>query len=166
MKEKFYIFLDFNGVLTNWKHSREMEKEKGISSFDSGDEINPVSVEALNFLIEKLEENFEVQLVFSSMKRLTSDYYDITFDMYKAGIKGSQLMGRTPVGKEKHRGKEIEAYVKNKNVKNFVIIDDEIGKIKEIYDIKDIIRTDLYDTGLTKKHVDEFLINHEQINQK
>lgn len=163
MKEQFYIFLDFAGVLTNFSYSTpEEERDSRVQN-----DICPWSVEALNLLIDKLEENYETRLVFASTLRIRPDNMTkCFFGMHKAGVREEQLqyMVENVIHNDGHRGREIEEFIVNNKVKNFVVIDDNYLPIMENIDEKYIIKTEAYHKGLTEGHVEEFL-NREHMNK-
>ena len=50
MRENFYIFLDIDGVMYDWDYM----KKNNIHNFGVVNTFSPESVEALNYLMEKL----------------------------------------------------------------------------------------------------------------
>ena len=68
-RENFYLFLDVDGVLWDWKWRIEMIKEGKIKKGGLITNFNPKSVHALNTLIEYLNENYNCKIVISSTWR-------------------------------------------------------------------------------------------------
>ena len=68
-RKNFYIFLDIDGVLWDWDWRLGAIDKGKIKRISYIADLNPKSIEALNFLIEKLNENFNAKLVISSTWR-------------------------------------------------------------------------------------------------
>lgn len=68
--------------------------------------------------------------------------------------KGLPIIGTTPMINSQ-RGKEIKTYLKEHNIKDFIIIDDEIFKDFDDEIINRLVKTDFYQDGLEEQHVVE-----------
>lgn len=159
MKQNFYIFLDIDGVLNDWKYLKyyldNHPEEKGgvITRF------NPMSMFALNYLIEKLEKDYNVCLVIISTWR--SNMVETVKTLKNQNLKyNKQIDALGFYFNSYQRGKEILKYLENKNDKtNFVIIDDEDFDYKNNISKNKIIKTNFFDNSLNLKQVINFLKN-------
>lgn len=154
MKENFYIFLDIDGVMFDWDFIKSLgRKNLGIITV-----FNPKSVDALNYLIEKLSERYSPKLVISSSWRT---FWDETIEVLN---KNGVNLGNTPVFRTKitstphKRGEEIIDFLNtNGYTDNFVIIDDEAFDYAQHFSQHKIIKTGLFTQSLRKAMVDKFL---------
>ena len=154
MREKFYVFLDIDGVMYDW----EFLKSQGIKSFGRIKTFNPDSVQALNYLLETLNQNHDTELVISSTWR--RDMLDTVKTLKDNGVKMNlRRVFSTPIFNEsKTRGKEILSYLSNRqDNQNYVIIDDEVSDIAPHFDSSKIIQTNIFTSSLKKSMVDKFL---------
>ena len=63
-KQPFYIFLDFDGVLNDFEGADNIFKFGGLFVSENDKRtFNPYSIEALNYLIETLKQEYEVKLL-------------------------------------------------------------------------------------------------------
>lgn len=171
MKENFYVFLDIDGVL--WDEQfidklikndvRERENDS-LSNY-----FKPSSMDALNFLIDNLKQNFEVVLVISSTRRI--DMPKITEQLKSNGLIEVSKIDRTAVSLdmfEMDRGLEIINYlVKHNNSKNYCVIDDEVNDITPYIEKEHIIKTS-DQKALHQKQVIKFLkrLNFNKENEQ
>ena len=66
-KEKFLIFLDFDGVLNDIKSVSHLLKMGGFFVREDDDNVfYKESIEAINYLIETMSLKYDVQLVLST----------------------------------------------------------------------------------------------------
>ena len=159
MKQNFYVFLDIDGVLNdknyleNYLDNHPEEKGGVITRF------NPMSMFALNYLIEKLEKDYNVCLVISSTWR--SNMVETVKTLKNQNLKyNKQIDALGFYFNSNQRGKEILKYLENKNDKtNFVIIDDEDFDYKNNISKNKIIKTNFFDNSLNLKQVINFLKN-------
>lgn len=153
MREKFYVFLDIDGVMYDW----EFLKSQGIKSFGRIKTFNPESVSALNYLLETLNQSYETELVISSTWR--RDMLDTVKTLKDNGVKMNlRKVFATPIFNEsKTRGEEILSYLsKRQDNQNYIIIDDEISDIAPHFSSDKIIKTNIFTSGLKKDMVDKF----------
>lgn len=156
-KENFYIFLDIDGVLWDWKWRMNQIKEGKIENRAFAVEFNPESIQALNFFISELEKNYNCKLVISSTWR--NDMQMTESVLQANGLKYSGELNATPISENpKNRGNEILAFLGSSKTENFVIIDDESFDFKQKFSKDKIIKTSLQDKSLTKKEVEEWLL--------
>lgn len=157
MKPKFYIFLDIDGVMYDWDSiKKENIKFNGII-----DKFSTHSVEALNYLMEKLRTEFTPVLVISSTWRK-----DMFFTIRKLKENGVKLDLRnttsTPItSTPEKRGQEILSVLKiSPKKENYVIIDDEMFDYREHFSETKIIKTNIFNDSLRKDKIDNYFKNN------
>ena len=164
MKKKFYIFLDIDGVL--WDEPHILEQSKNDSLYDSlgKNAFKKESMQALNLLIEGLEQSYSVQLVISSDRR--GDMQKTTKVLYDNELKYQNKIDKTPATLSQIRGFEIKKYLLQKNeLKSYVVIDDEIADIKPFVPMEKIIKTS-DQSALNLKQVKHFLNKHNLLTEE
>lgn len=163
LKENFYLFLDIDGVLYDITWIKK-EFDSGNISVRDLHTFKPESVSALNFLISKLQEKFNVDLVICSTWRINMK--DTVCTLYKNGLKNFKEIHSTGFSfNEADREEEIFKYLQDKpNNQNIVIIDDESFNYKKYFPQSKIIKPSIYSNSLSFQMVNEFLINN-QINE-
>lgn len=156
MKKKFYIFLDIDGVLYDWDYiigeveSGRMKRGSFINKF------KPESMMALNFLIQSLSIKYDVQLVISSTWRSNLPFTIKT--LKDNGLKYNKIIEATPIWDPAKRGEQILSYLNDNHCKKeFVIIDDEMFDFAKYFDKKNIIKTEMFHSALSKSDVEKFL---------
>lgn len=159
MKE-FYIFLDIDGVLWDWPYLKKGMNEGRIKRGGIIEDLKPESIEALNYLIEKLSIKYDVKLVISSSWRFNMER---TLEIIKkAGLNYNKPIDRTIINFQ-NRGIQIKEYLKDKVNYDYVIIDDEDFDFNEHFQKEKIIKTDVMKGALSIKLVDNFLNNNNII---
>lgn len=153
MKPSFYVFLDIDGVLWDWKFIKQSRVKKGgkIITF------NPESIEAVNYLLENLSLNFDPRLVISSTWRRNMDLTKRV--LYASGLTiGEDKIYSTEIlPLFKARELEVARFLKSVNEKkNYLIIDDDYDFAK-IFNENRVIKTNIYDGCLQKSMIDDFL---------
>jgi len=156
MKEKFYVFLDIDGVLWDW----DVLDEMGQSTSPNGSCIDlfcKSSVEALQFLCDELQKQYEIDLV------ITSSGWDKLNELvpllHRHGFAFPKETHTTRFIDRK-RTLEIQDYLQDKkNAQNYVIVDDETIDIKEHFNCEQIITTNIFHNCLKKSQVETFLNN-------
>ena len=154
MREKFYVFLDIDGVMYDWDYLKSL----GRKSFGIIKTFNPDSVQALNYLLETLNNSYDTELVISSTWR--RDMLDTVKTLKDNGVKMNlRRVFSTPIFNEsKTRGEEILSYLsKRQDNQNYVIIDDETCDIEPHFSKDRIIKTNIFTSSLKKSMVDKFL---------
>lgn len=150
-KEKFYVFLDIDGVLWDWQwlkaeYTRGLKKQTIITVF------NPNSISALNFLLATLEKNYDCQLVISSTWRY--DMQKTNSTLRKNGLKYDKELLATPTSTSpEKRSYEILDFLNGAKTKNLLIIDDESFDYSANFSIKNIIKTNIANHSLNKQDV-------------
>lgn len=159
MKE-FYIFLDIDGVLWDWPYLKKGINEGRIKRGGIIEDLKPESIEALNYLIEKLSIKYDVKLIISSSWRFNMER---TLEIIKkAGLNYNKPIDRTIINFQS-RGIQIKEYLKDKVNYDYVIIDDEEFDFNEHFQKEKIIKTDVMKGALSIKLVDNFLNNNNII---
>lgn len=151
---KFYIFLDIDGVMFDWKYILSKPKQGGIIS-----DFNPESVKALNKLMADLSTEYKPELV------ITSAWRKDMFAVYKAfrenGVTMSRSIHITSIrqgGDSSRRGEAIFDYLGGTTKdRNFVIIDDESFDFDKYFDKSSIIKTSMTNGSLNTEMVDKYL---------
>lgn len=161
MKDKFYIFLDIDGVLYDWNFILKKSDKKActIKNFD------PKSIDALNFLIEKLSKSFNVEIVITSTWRINMQK---TIEiLLKNGLNKTIKINSTEISNyPQNRGLEILNYLQNNSCKNFVIIDDEMFDFDKYFKKSHIIKTNIFNSSLNKEMIINFLDGLDDINNR
>jgi hypothetical protein len=131
------IFLDADGVMNGIRNWPENAPRNWI---------DPRTVERLN----QITTRTGAKLVISSSWRLFWDVKDI---LKKAGVTGT-VIGETPYLAGRDRGTEIQSWLADHRVDNYVILDDD-SDMGELVDR--LIQTD-WDLGLQDKHINQVVI--------
>ena len=160
-RENFYIFLDIDGVLWDWDWRLDAIDKGKIKSKHFIEEFNPKSIDALNYLINKINETREVKLVISSTWRSDLDFTKEIFDKLNVSYSG-EYFGTKITGHPEKRGLEILDFLQNHEKGDYLIIDDESFDFKQHFSNDKIIKTSLYNDSLSKKHIDKWLEKHPE----
>ena len=140
------IFLDIDGVLVSWDdYDRRCEGLKEEEKPKFGDiEERPL------MLLKELIEATEAKVVLSSSWR-NSNYLTDKVRNSLATI-GVSLHDVTPRLMDGDRADEIRAWLKDKEVESFVILDDDSFEFEKNELSNNLIKTTM-DSGLQKEHV-------------
>ena len=165
-KQPFYIFLDFDGVSNDFEGADNIFKFGGLFVSENDKRtFNPYSIEALNYLIETLQQEYECKLVLSTTWR---HFFDKAKHILKNnGLEYLGVIGKTPYMFLKKRAYEIMEYlqVKNEN-ENFVVIDDK-QHLPKFFKGKNGIKTNILNGALNMSTVLNYLdINFEPLAHK
>lgn len=160
-REDFYLFLDFDGVLWDWKWRLNEIKHGRIKKGSMVNEFNPESIEALNTLLDYIGKSYECHLVISSSWRALFEHAKNT--LIKNGVNLPNNIDKTPRAKKNNgRGEEILEYLKGKeNWHNILIIDNDIDDIKKKFSSNQIIKTSIFDGALNKKQITTWINKRE-----
>ena len=151
MSNRKIIFLDCDGVINHrkWYNSNEYWNNNYIDP-----DIDPKVIERLNYLCSETG----AKIVISSSWKVVSSYKN---RLERAGLKN--IIGKTPdfiflTTEDYCRGLEIQEYLNNHNVNNYIIIDDT----KDFYDsqLDHFIHVD-YNEGFTE---DDFKVAKNMLN--
>lgn len=146
---KKVLFLDIDGVLNS--HIFEMKKDLDKRHIPYRSEIDPETIEYLNFLIK---EEPSLEIVISSSWRDELHIDDIREYLEDAGLTPHKITGTTQEGISK--AEAIDNYVKSIFIDRYCIIDDDW-----LFDLKSphqkyFIKTAFHE-GLKPKHLDLIL---------
>ena len=110
MKQNFYVFLDIDGVLNDWKYLQYYFDKNPDEKGGTITRFNPTSIFALNYLIEKLEQDYNVTLVISSTWR--SNMVETVKILKEQNLKYDKQIENIGFNyKQNYRGKEILKYL-------------------------------------------------------
>ena len=174
MKEQYFIFLDIDGTLVDLEYG---QRARGpFFSFGKNTVLNPESIEALNLLIDSLEQKYDTRLVITSGRR--KNLHECVRHLYDNGLKYDKPITCTPLT-EGRRGQKIvdfmmtsstQKYPKAKKLidfilkryadhgyKNYVVLENDISKIRyEIPPARRII-TNAKNKALQPYQVEKYL---------
>ena len=147
MREQYFIFLDIDGTLVDLKYGQRARGPFFI--FGKNTVLNPESIEALNLLINSLEQKYDTNLVITSGRR--KNLHECVSHLYDNGLKYDKPITCTPLV-EGRRGQKIidfmmtsssQKYPKAKKLidfilkryadhgyKNYVVLENDISKIR------------------------------------
>lgn len=176
MQEKFYVFLDIDGTL--WDYKNLAKRGKVVVG------LNPESVQAVYALMDSLEQKYEAELVITSRRRvdwwsclkfLKEQGFDIfRYNLHRThlvnwkkprGVKIAEYMYNDKIGKSFEEPKVFprlfEGFLakrENKKMKsNFVVIDDDLKPLKNYVLPENIIKTNVKNKSLDLEMVESFL---------
>jgi hypothetical protein len=155
------IFLDFDGVLNSQKYF--MERHNDIIEYCNqykNDPFNPefqverqllnIDVRCLNYLLKIIHRTHAKVVVISSWKILT--IFPVIIERLKR--LGVPIIGVTE-DDSIHRGDGIKKYLENNNVKNYIILDDEIFVDYDEELLEHLVKTSFYEDGLNEETMNE-----------
>lgn len=154
MRKSFFIFLDIDGVMFDWKYLLTKPKSSGVIN-----DFNPESVKALNLLMSILSKEYKTRLV------ITSTWRKDMMAVFKAFRENGVNMTREvmidstkPYTDSRYRGKDILDYLGGTTEdKNFVIIDDESFDFDKYFNKSSILKTNMIDNSLNTEMVTNYL---------
>ena len=157
MKKDFYVFLDIDGVLWDWKFIREQVEQGKLKRGGLIDTFNPQSIRAIDNLLYGLEKQYNVQLVLSSTWRY--EMRTAIKTLKRNGFEHYDQMDTTPISRTpEHRGLEILKYLEDKQKPyDFVVIDDEMYDFADCFNLSHLIKTNMLNASLSQEQVDVFL---------
>lgn len=133
------IFLDMDGVVNNTSSYNiiTLPIKSDDNRYYSSTYVSAECVAPFIKLLEYCNKN-SIDIVISSTWRLgtTVRYFNEWLNTYFGRHKLPKISGFTPRNYENHRGNEILQYVKENDIDNFIVIDDDI------FDINDVIEND------------------------
>ena len=166
-KEKYYVFLDIDGTL--WDYEYRMYNNNGL--------LKPQSMEALNYLLDRISDEHDVQIVMTSRRRKQFD--SACKLLYDSGLKKCyKNIDKTP-WVEGDRGKKILDYMKNSGQKfiydnnilkqkllrmlkkpifdRYVVLEDESDKVVQAIPKDKLISPNIISNALSMDMVKNFL---------
>lgn len=155
------IFLDFDGVLNNEsffiKRHRNMQGLRMIdlnkineTDLKVKDLLCEIDLDNLDVLKEIINETDSKVVVISSWKKLKV-FYKVSRHLVDLGI---PIIGMTSDNSD-NRGEGIKNYLKNHEVDNYIVIDDDIFPDYDEEIMNHLIKTSFYNYGLTEEHKEE-----------
>lgn len=151
------IFLDIDGVLNSLNHfinmhSKVLELYEN-KNYNNSNELKlkrvmmDIDINKVNILKDIVEETNSNVVIISSWKTLGVFPYvkDKLIDM------GIPIIGVTK-DDNGYRGKGIKNYIKENNITNYIVIDDEVFDDYDGEILGKLIKTSFYDDGLEEKH--------------
>ena len=145
-----YLFLDIDGVMNSFNDykmsNEEFMKKLNKISFH----LNPEKIKILN----EIYLEYKPTIILSSYWRKRFSLKKINKIFKKSGFIGKISDKTTKKGEEHNdRWNQIQKYISQKNVKNYIILDDEhITRNQKV--VPNFIKTDSY-VGLKIKHLKE-----------
>ena len=154
-KDKFLIFLDFDGVLNDIKSVSHLLKMGGFFVREDDDNVFcKDSINAINYLIETMSLKYDVQLVLTTFWKCFPKAVNI---LKNNGLIYSGKINSTPIFFGQRKAKEIIHYlIENDEWKEFLIIDDK-SSLKKCFSEKNFIKTNIWDGALTISDVLNYL---------
>ena len=149
-KDKYYIFLDIDGVLWDWNYLKQAQA-KTNRLLRADEVLNPDSVEALNKLIDVIDAGFDTRLVISSSWRNSTHKRNNNYMLYDYGLKYKKPLYHTRLRGEDDtlttRGEEINDYLERHGMDietgNYVVIDDEMQSLRPFMEMGRVIETSM-----------------------
>ena len=157
MKENFYVFLNIDSALIDASYDIEKTEKDKVK-------FNTEGAEALKFLLEKLGDYFDVNLVISSVWRL--DMAKTINKLYENNLLNVKKVEATKASTYDIRGLEIKEYLKDKaNKNNYLVIDSETKDIASFLDKKRIMKIPT-EENLKKEQINKFLIEKSILKEE
>lgn len=163
MKDKYYIFLDIDGVLWDFQYRVSAIKEGIIPKREILSSFNPKSIDALNNLIALTDKNFEPELVISSSWR--ENMFETKKILFENGLEYNKPINSTPWNLNPlFRGKEILEYLDYVGrTDNYVVIDDFSFDFSSTLIKENIIKTNIANGSLNNEHIKIFITHHPEL---
>ena len=147
MREQYFVFLDIDGTLIDLKYG---QRTRGpFFEFGENTVLNPESIEAVNLLLESLEQKYDTRLVITSGRR--KNFVPCVKNLYENGLKYDRAITCTPLTQER-RGQKIVDFMMTSSLprypkvqkvvdfilrryadhgyKNYVVLDNDVSKIR------------------------------------
>ena len=175
-KQPFYIFLEINGVLYDEKSAYDAH---GFFYPVSEPKLKSSSINALNFLIEKIEKNYDSKLIIISRRRKNLPYcisyikyFGVKYNKpffateFTEGPRGKKILkSMNDDGLIPHKKPTVKTIISNllttakddNSFKNYVVINPKSSKISKYIPKEHLIVTDRLRNSLTQEQVNLFL---------
>ena len=156
-KERYYIFLDVDGVLYDYAWIKKNNKDvRTIRKFKKE------SIDALNLLISNLEKKYDVDIVITSTWRLYK-FQTLLSMLEYSGLNYAKDIHKTHESiRPFTRGEDILSYLKHrKNPNNYVIIDDESFDFAKYFNTTKIIKPNIQNNALNTEMFTKFLSDNK-----
>lgn len=167
MKRDFYVFLDIDGVLWDWKWRKEQINLGLIKKpFSIITNFKPESMQALNYLIENLNARYNCKLVISSSWRYMLERAKQT--LIKNGLTYDQEILATDTNTPLYgREFQILRFLKSRDEKcKYLIIDDTMFGYDNHFCPQKVIRTNIFNNSLNMTQVISWLKVHNLYKEK
>ena len=146
------IFLDFDGVLNYQKFV--LNRNRKIRNIEPYDSLELLDLRKV-LLVKDICNNTGAKIVVvSSWKKMLS-YRDVEKVLKDIGL---PIIGTTITKEHGTRGKEIKDFIKEYNIKKYIVIDDEIFKDYDEEILSRLIKTFFYEDGITCENVEEAIL--------
>lgn len=126
-KQRTYLFLDIDGVFIPFENHDSVDH----SYFDKIEKWSKDAIDNLNSLCKQ----FTPKVVIISSFRLSKTLEQIKKTLKKAGFIGD-VISELPNRKDEKRFQEVSDYVKDNNISNYIIIDDQNHDIEKASHLK------------------------------
>ena len=158
-KHKFYIFLDFDGVLNDLKTIPAIFKLGGFFVNKKDTKVfNSESIYTLNSLISTLEHKYDVQLVLTTFWRKNPE--KAREILYTNGLEYLGKIDSIPFISYQSRLSKIMDYIRKDELgENYLIIDDKPKITKYIIE-KNLIKTNLINGALNISQALNYIDTH------
>ena len=154
-KSRFYIFIDYDGVLNDLKTIPNLFHLGGFFAKDNDKVFNPNSIESLNFLIETLEKKYKVQLILTTYWRRNPEKAKNI--LYNNGLKYEREIDFVSRHVTQSRKGEIKKYLTSNNIKEDFLVIDDFSLITKDFKDKNKIKTNIIAGSLNMTKVDNYL---------
>ena len=151
------LFLDIDGVLNTQKYLKEVWDKKKRDHVDLDDldslanhKMLDIDMNKLKLLKEIVDECDLSVVITSSWKRLTV-YPLVEKRLIELGI---PVVGVT-IDNMDNRGHGIKNYIKKYNIKEYIILDDDIFYDYDEEILKRLVKTSFYEDGLDEEKKEE-----------
>ena len=174
MREQYFIFLDIDGTLVDFDYGCQVRGP--FFTFGENTVLNPESIEALNLLIESLEQKYDTRLVITSGRR--KNFPACARNLFENGLKYDKPITCTPL-ESGRRGQKIVDFMMTSSLprhpkvqkavdfilkryadhgyKNYVVLENDVSKIRyEIPPARRII-TNAKHRALQPSQVEKYL---------
>lgn len=177
MREQYFIFLDIDGTLVDFEYGQRVRGP--FFSFGENTVLNPESIEALNLLIQSLEQTYDTRLVLTSGRR--ENLRACVRNLYDNGLKYDRPITCTPL-EEGRRGQKIIDFMMTSSLpkhpklqkivdyllrryadhgyKNYVVLDNDVSKIRYEIPPERRIVTNAKRRALQPYQVEKYLISN------
>ncbi len=138
------LFLDVGGVLNSHMYLCNKYDEKGKKALEREEFIDPKCMYVLKEIVKK----FDLYIVIISAWKIIDEEYALLKNIFlKYDL---HILDRTKNYGSK-RGREINEWINNNNVKKYVVLDNEIFEDYKQYNILDhLVKTNFYDDRALK----------------
>lgn len=149
-KTPFYLFVDIDGLLTDWNIYDNYDYE-----YDINIPAPHMSMKPLTYLIRVLHEHYDVKLICTTITTIHDDAI-ASYYLRKNGLGYYKPIEFITVGLGQRNPDVIYRYIDKHHIKDYAIIDDDV--CDNMFRSSTIVVPNLAD-GLTYEMVDKYLEN-------